>query len=63
MDTNEGVVKAIPIVGAIGADAMATLQGLSLNDLFYIVTIVYTLVQMGLTVWKTIREERRKNKE
>lgn len=62
MDTTEGAVRAAPIVGAIGADTIATLQGLSLNELFYIVTIVYTLVQMGLTIWKTIREERRKDK-
>lgn len=63
MEPNEGLVRAIPIVGAIGADAVATLKGLTLNELFYIVTIVYTLVQMGLTVWQTIRAERRKNKE
>lgn len=63
MDTNEGVVKAIPIVGAIGADTIATLKGLTLNELFYIVTIVYTLVQMFLVIWKTVREERRKDKE
>lgn len=63
MEHNEGVVKAIPIVGAIGADTIATLQGLTLNELFYIVTIVYTLVQMFLVIWKTVREERRKDKE
>ena len=63
MEHNEGVVKSIPIVGAIGADTIATLQGLTLNELFYIVTIVYTLVQMFLVIWKTIREERRKDKE
>lgn len=63
MDHNEGVVKAIPIVGAISADTIATLKGLTLNELFYIVTIVYTLVQMFLVIWKTVREERRKDKE
>lgn len=63
MESNEGVVKAIPIVGAIGADTIATLQGLTLNELFYIVTIVYTIVQMFLVIWKTVREERRKDKE
>lgn len=39
METNEGIVKAIPIVGAIGADTVATLNRLTLNELFYIVTI------------------------
>lgn len=63
MELNDGVVKAIPIVGAIGADTVATLKGLTLNELFYIVTIVYTLVQMFLVIWKTVREERRKDKE
>lgn len=63
LETNEGMVRAVPIVGAIGADVTATLQGLSLNDLFYITTITYTLVQLILVVWKTIREERRKDKE
>ena len=63
MDTTEGAVRAAPIVGAIGADTLATLQGLTLNELFYIVTIVYTLVQMFLVIWKTVREERRKDKE
>lgn len=60
MEVTEGAVRAAPIVGAIGADTIASLQGLSLNDMFYLVTIVYTLVQMGLTIWKTIRDERRK---
>lgn len=63
MDTNEGVIKAAPIVGAIGADTLAALKGLSLNEWFYIVTIVYTLVQMLLVIYKTLREERRKDKE
>lgn len=63
MDYNEGAVRAAPIVGAIGADTLASLKGLTLNELFYIVTIVYTLVQMFLVIWKTVREERRKDKE
>lgn len=63
MDLNDGVVRSAPIVGAIGADVAATLKGLTLNDLFYLVTITYTLVQLVLVVWKTVREERRKDKE
>lgn len=62
MEISEGAVRAAPIVGAIGADVMVRVQGLSLNDLFYITTIIYTLVQLVLVVWKTIREERRKDK-
>lgn len=63
MDTNEGIIRAIPIVGAIAADVTSTLKGLTLNDLFYITTVVYTVVQTYLVVWKTVREERRKDKE
>lgn len=63
MEISEGAVRAAPIVGAIGADVMVTMKGLSLNDLFYITTITYTLVQLVLVVWKTIREERRKDNQ
>lgn len=63
MEIGEGAVRAAPIVGAIGADVMVRVQGLTLNDLFYITTITYTLVQLILVIWKTIREERRKDKE
>lgn len=63
MEIGEGAVRAAPIVGAIGADVVVRVQGLTLNDLFYITTITYTLVQLILVVWKTIREERRKDKE
>lgn len=63
MEIIEGAVRAAPIVGAIGADVVVRVQGLSLNDLFYITTIVYTLVQLVLVIWKTVREERRKDKE
>lgn len=63
MEIGDGAVRAAPIVGAIGADVVVTLKGLTLNDLFYITTITYTLVQLVLVVWKTVREERRKDKQ
>lgn len=63
MDFNEGAVRAAPIVGAVGADTWAGLKGLPLHELFYIVTIVYTVVQLALVVYKTVKEERRKDKE
>ena len=56
LDFNNEVIKAAPIAGVAGADGVARLfWGLSLNEWFYVAAIAYTVVQIGVLVYKTIK--------
>lgn len=47
IDFNNEVVKVAPIAGAAGTDVVARLFfGLSLNEWFYVLTMVYVVVQI-----------------
>lgn len=63
IDFKEGVIKAAPIAGAAGADVAAKVAGLTLSEWFYITVIVYTIAQTLVMIFKTVREEQRKDKE
>lgn len=62
IDFNNEVIKAAPIAAGVGADVAARFMGLTLNEWFYVAAIAYTLCQTGLTVYKTIKEQRRADK-
>lgn len=63
LDFNNGVVKYVPVVAGAGADVASRFAGLSLSDWFYVAVITYTIAQTVTLVFKTVMEERRKNKE
>lgn len=63
IDFKEGVIRAAPIAGAAGADVAAKFGGLSLSDWFYISVTVYTVAQTFVMVFRTVRDEQRKDKE
>lgn len=65
IDFNSGVVQATPIVGAAVTDVSARLLfGLTPSEWFYASAVLYSLVMTMLVIYKTIREEQRKdNKE
>lgn len=56
LDFKNEMIKASPIVGTAGADAASRLVwGLSLNEWFYVAAILYTVVQIGVLIYKTIK--------
>lgn len=64
IDFNNGVVQAAPVVGAAVTDVSARLLlGLTPSEWFYASAVLYSLVMTVLVIYKTIREERRKDKE
>lgn len=42
-DVNNELMKALPVVGATGADVVFRFMGLTLNEWFYIAAIIYTV--------------------
>jgi len=64
IDFNNGVVQATPVVGAAVTDVSARLLlGLTPSEWFYASAVLYSLVMTILVIYKTIREEKRKDKE
>lgn len=64
IDFNNGIVQATPVVGAAVTDVTARLfLGLSPNEWFYASAVLYSLVMTVIVVYKTIKEESRKDKE
>lgn len=55
-DFKNEVLKASPIVGTAAADgASRFFFGLTLNEWFYVAAIAYTVVQIGVLIYKTIK--------
>jgi len=63
MDFQNGVVKYVPVAAGAGADVASRFAGLSLSDWFYVALITYTVAQTVIMVFRTVMEEKRKNKE
>lgn len=63
IDFKEGIIKAAPIAGAAGADVATRFAGLSMSDWFYIAVITYTIAQTAVMIFKTIKDEKRKDKQ
>ena len=64
IDFNNGIVQATPVVGAAVTDVSARFVfGLTPSEWFYASAVLYSLVMTLLAIYKTIREERRKDKE
>jgi hypothetical protein len=67
LDFNNEIVKAAPIAGAAGADAVGRIfLGLSLNEWFYVAAILYTLVQIvakGVDVYKKAKYNKGETKD
>lgn len=56
IDFANEVIKASPVAGTVAADVTGRLLfGLSLNDWFYVVVIIYTLIQCWALVYKTLK--------
>ena len=63
IDFTNGVVRATPIAVGAGAEVASQVAGMTLSDWFYAAVIIYTIVQTIVLVFKTIMDEKRKNKE
>lgn len=56
IDFQKEIITATPIVGTAAADAASRFFfGLTLNEWFYVAAIAYTVVQIGVLVYKTIK--------
>ncbi|ALO80005.1 holin [Pseudomonas phage PPPL-1] len=62
VDFTNGVVRAAPIAAGAGAEVASQVAGMTLSDWFYAAVIVYTIVQTIVLVFKTVMDEKRKNK-
>jgi Phage holin family 6. len=64
IDFNNGIVQATPVVGAAVTDVTARLfLGMSPSEWFYATAVLYSLVMTVIAVYKTVKEEARKDKE
>lgn len=63
IDFANGVVRAAPIAGGAAISGASQVTGMTLSDWFYAAVILYTVVQTAVLVFKTVMEEKRKNKE
>lgn len=63
IDFQNGVVKYVPVAGAATADVASRVSGLTLSDWFYVAVITYTIAQTVVLVFKTVMDEKRRNKE
>lgn len=64
IDFNNGVVQATPVVGAAVTDVTARLfLGLSPSEWFYASAVLYSFVMTIIVIYKTVKEEKRKDKE
>lgn len=63
IDFTNGVVRAAPIAAGAGAEVASQVAGMTLSDWFYAAIIFYTIVQTIVLVFKTVMDEKRKNKE
>lgn len=63
IDFTNGVVRAAPIAVGAGAEVASQVAGMTLSDWFYAAVIIYTIVQTVVLVFKTVMDEKRKNKE
>lgn len=56
IDFQKEIISATPIVGTAAADvASRYFFGLTLNEWFYVAAIAYTVVQIGVLVYRTIK--------
>jgi len=62
IDFQSGVVKYVPVAAGAGADVASRFAGLSLSDWFYVAVITYTIAQTVVLIFKTVMDEKRKNK-
>lgn len=62
IDFTNGVVRAAPIAAGAGAEVASQVAGMTLSDWFYAAIIFYTIVQTIVLVFKTVMDEKRKNK-
>ncbi|AUV61702.1 holin [Pseudomonas phage Henninger] len=62
IDFTNGVVRAAPIAAGAGAEVASQVAGMTLSDWFYAAVIVYTIVQTVVLVFKTVMDEKRKNR-
>uniref|UniRef100_A0AAU8BVB1 Class II holin n=1 Tax=Pseudomonas phage PMBT23 TaxID=3137284 RepID=A0AAU8BVB1_9VIRU len=63
IDFTNGVVRAAPIAAGAGAEVASQVAGMTLSDWFYAAIIFYTIMQTIVLVFKTVMDEKRKNKE
>lgn len=63
IDFTNGVVRAAPIAAGAGAEVASQVAGMTLSDWFYATIIFYTFVQTAVLIFKTVMDEKRKNKE
>ncbi|WYW04298.1 holin [Pseudomonas phage vB_PpuP-Kompost-2] len=64
IDFNNGVVQATPVVGAAVTDVVGRMfLGLTPSEWFYASAVLYSLVMTVIVVYKTVKEEHRKDKE
>lgn len=64
IDFNNGIVQATPVAGAAATDVVSRLVlGMTLNEWFYASAVLYSLVMTVIVVYRTIKEEARKDKE
>lgn len=64
IDFNNGVVQATPVVGAATVDVASRLfLGLTPSEWFYASAVLYSLVMTVIVVYRTVKEEARKDKE
>jgi hypothetical protein len=63
IDFTNGVVRAAPIAAGAGAEVASQVAGMTLSDWFYAAIIFYTIVQTVVLIFKTVMDEKRKNKE
>lgn len=54
---NEHTIEAIKLSPSFGISALSYIGSLSLQDWMYIVTITYTLTQLGYFIYKRIKRE------
>lgn len=62
IDFANGVVRAAPIAGGAAISGASAVTGMTLSDWFYATVILYTVVQTAVLVFKTVMDEKRKNK-
>lgn len=51
------VIRSVPVVTAIGADAVTRFLGLTLSDWFYVAAIGYTVIQTWSVLYKTLKRK------
>ena len=58
MNQNEYADDVLKIAPPVGVSAM-TFMGIPLSDMVYVMTIVYLLVQIGCTLYRTFKKDKK----